>query len=100
MKIFHLFTSATERSKIHIHHTHIHYCIVGFYCEKKYLQITIFLSEEIFAIFDNCVYNRRYTEDIDPKCVLALIFANALKITKLVKLRLVIKSHYTVYTHV
>ena len=26
MKIFHLFTSATERSKIHIHHTHTHMC--------------------------------------------------------------------------
>ena len=40
------------------------YRIAGFDCEKKYLRITIVLLEEVIAIFDNCVHNRRYIEDI------------------------------------
>ena len=64
------------------------YRIAGFYCQKKYLRITNFLSEEIFVIFDNCVHNRRYIEDVwTQKCVLALIFVNALAIAKFIKLK-------------
>ena len=39
------------------------YRIAGFYCEKNICE-SRFLSEEIFAMFDNCVHNRRYIEDI------------------------------------
>ena len=49
----------------------------GFDCKKKYLRITIFLLEEIFAIFGDCVHNSRSWKIYIQKCVLALIFANA-----------------------
>ena len=45
------------------------YCIVGIYCEKKFLQMAQFCSQEIFAISTT-----RYIEGVwTQKCVLALI---------------------------
>ena len=44
----------------------------------------------VFTIFDYCIHNRRYIEDIwVQKCVLALIFANAFKVANFAKVRLV-----------
>ena len=72
-------------------HSMYDYRIAGFYCEKKYLQITQFFSEEIFAILDYCIHNRRYIEDIwIQKFVLALIFTNTFKITKFAKIKMVV----------
>ena len=42
----------------------------------------ILLSEKKF-VFDYCIHNRRYIEDIwIQKCLLAWIFANVFEITK------------------
>ena len=60
---------------------------------NNFMQITVLLSEELFVIFDYCIHNRKHIEDIwIKKCVLALIFANAFKITNSSKLRLIINS--------
>ena len=44
------------------------YCIVGFYCEKKYLQIThTFALRKMLTIFEYCIHNRKCIEDyMDP----------------------------------
>ena len=54
--------------------------------EEIFANHNILLSVEIFAIFDYCIHNRRYIEDVwIQKCVLALIFANVFEISKFCK---------------
>ena len=51
--------------------------------EEIFANHNILLSVEIFVIFDYCITNRRYIEDVwIQKCVLALIFADVFEITK------------------
>ena len=69
--------------------TELHYRISEIYCEKKYLQITILLSEVNICNFWLLLYlqqeiHRRY---MNPKSVLALILVNACEIVKFAKLK-------------
>ena len=64
------------------------YHIEGIYCEKNLANHKILLSVEIFVIFDYCIHNTKYIEDIRiQKCVLALIFASRLEIWKFCKIK-------------
>ena len=57
--------------------------------EEIFVNHMILLSEEIFTIFDYRIHSRRYIARryVDPKCMLALIFANAFEIGKLTELK-------------
>ena len=58
--------------------------------EEIFANHNILLSVEIFAIFDYCIHNRRYIEDVwILKCVLALILLMCLRSQNFTK----IKSH-------
>ena len=76
--------------------------IAGIYCKKKYCEPTILLSEEMFMIFEYCVHNRRYIEDVCiQKCVLALIFANAFNSIPAIQYKLLysFSDYITLYVH-
>ena len=64
------------------------YCIVGIYCERNICKSHNFaLRTNVCNFLLLCrqqEIDRRY---MDPKCVLALMFANVLKITKFAKLK-------------
>ena len=63
---------------------------MGIHFKKKlFVNNRILISKEIFMIFDYCVHNRRYIEDMnmDPKCVLALIFVSVFEIVNFTKLK-------------
>ena len=41
-----------EHAYVYIHTKRI----VGFYCENKYLRMTIFFQKKYFVIFEYCIY--------------------------------------------
>ena len=62
---------------------------------RLFLSILYFLqsnhttlnSDKIFMIFDCCIHIMIHRRYMDPKCVLALIFATAFEITSFAKLK-------------
>ena len=58
--------------------------------EEIFANHKILLSEEMFVVFKYCIHIRY----MDPKCVLALLFANPFKIEKL---RFVVNFCYLIF---
>ena len=57
-------------------------------------------SDKIFMIFDCCMHNMIHRRYMDPKCVLALIFATAFEITNFAKLKRQINFQYMAHQYV